>query len=112
MFGPQEERANRIAGEMKRLRFIPPTWTPEDGQHATPPAHRVTPTVDSVIERREGGGERALKPEKLNKLLEYLMNIEEIPVCRLRPSLLLHCHRFDGVCSISLHRAICLASHI
>ena len=79
----QEERAGNIVREMKRLRFIPLSWTPEDAQHSTLP--RATPTQ----QQRESGREemRSPRPEKLDKLREYLRNIEEIPVCRVRPSM-------------------------
>lgn len=100
----QEDRAAKVAGEMKRLRFIPPTWTSEDARQATPPDRRVTPTVER--EERERG--RAPQPQKLDKLREYLRNIDEIPVCRLRPSRHLYCAGLDSECiAISLHRAIC-----
>lgn len=90
----QEDRAAKIAGEMKRLRFIPPTWTPEDAQQATPPDRRVTP----MVEREESEGGRAPQPQKLDKLREYLRNIDEIPVCRLRPSRHIHYADFDSEC--------------
>ena len=79
----QEERASQIVSEMKRLRFIPLSWTPEDSQH---PAHsRATPTQ----QRGERGGEEVKSPlpDKLDKLREYLRNIDEIPVCRVKPSM-------------------------
>lgn len=79
-------RTAKTAGEMKRLRFIPPTWTPGDAHQATPPDHRLTATM----EREEGEGGRAVQPEKLDKLREYLRSIDEVPVCRLRPSKYLH----------------------
>ena len=79
----QEERAANIVRDMKRLRFIPLSWTPEDAQYST--LSRATPTQ----QQRESGREemRSPRPEKLDKLREYLRNIEEIPVCRVRPSM-------------------------
>lgn len=74
---------------MKRLRFIPQSWTPEDAQQTT----WVTPSKQRGWDGGggQGGQEHAPHPEKLDKLWEYLRNIEEIPVCRARPSRRLQC---------------------
>ena len=79
----QEERAAKIVIDMKRLRFIPLSWTPEDVQHST--FSRATPTQQQGERGREEV--KSPQPEKLDKLREYLRNIEEIPVCRVRPSM-------------------------
>ena len=89
----QEESAERIAREMKRLRLIPQSWRPNDAQQTTPstvrPAStRKGPGTGQNGGRNWGGGEegKTAQPEKLGQLREYLRNIEEIPVRRVRAS--------------------------
>ena len=80
----QEERAVGVVREMKRLRFIPMTWSPE--QSTLPPPPRPPVAHQQQVTELEGGGggrERHSRPDKLDKLREYLMNIEKTPLRRV-----------------------------
>ncbi|CAI8058243.1 Nuclear pore complex protein Nup214, partial [Geodia barretti] len=78
----QEERAAQVVRDVKRLRFIPMSWTPDQCRLPPPamPTQRLTEQGGHGGEGRKDGGPQ---PEKLEKLREYLMNIEKTPVRRV-----------------------------
>ena len=70
--------------DMKRLRFIPMSWSPDQATH---PVAAAEPGMQGG--RQQLGGERRERtpqPEKLVRLREYLSNIEKTPIQRVRAS--------------------------
>ena len=82
----QEERGGHLVQEMKRLKFIPLSWSPNQ---STPPPPPDLPQRDRG-ERESGEREGTPQPEKLAQLRDYLGSIEKTPVQRVRASESLH----------------------
>lgn len=80
----QEERAAQVVRDMKRLRFIPISWSPDQSKLPAPAAAAQKLSAGGREAREEKKGRP--QPGKLEKLREYLMNIEKTPVRRVRPS--------------------------
>ena len=78
----QDERVAHVVSDMKKLKFIPISWTPDHPQYSS---RRVAQPPN--IQREEQIYQRKPQVEKLNKLREYLRNIETIPVRRVKPSM-------------------------
>ena len=81
----QEERAAQVVRDMKRLRFIPISWSPDQSKLPAPAAAAAQQLSAGGREAREEKKGRP-QPGKLEKLRDYLMNIEKTPVRRVRPS--------------------------
>ena len=92
----QEERGGHLVQEMRRLKFIPISWSPNQ---STPPPPPDLPQRDRGErgrgerdrgERERGEREGTPQPEKLAQLRDYLGSIEKTPVQRVRASESLH----------------------